>query len=124
MASRAPLKAVSLNHISYLCPDYKQTRDFYTDLLNVPVSNDDGTHAYLWFGDAFMVIRNSGDATGKSTIDHVAWTLANWDTGRVAAELKRHGFDAQPDSTGKSLLTKDVNGYPLELCRYDFAKKP
>ena len=38
VASRAPLKAVGINHISYLCTDYKKTRDFYTGLLGAPVS--------------------------------------------------------------------------------------
>ena len=120
-ATRAPLQAIGVNHISYLCRDYKTTRDFYTDLLGVPVSNDDGKQAYLWFGEAFMVIRNSADATAKPAIDHVAWTLANWDPRRISAALKQHGLTAQPDASGKSILTEDVNGYPLELCSHDYA---
>jgi catechol 2,3-dioxygenase-like lactoylglutathione lyase family enzyme len=120
VATRAPLRAIGVNHISYLCRDYRTTRDFYKDLLGVPVSNDDGGQAYLWFGEAFMAIRNSADVTAKPAIDHVAWTLANWDPGRVSAALKQHSLDVQFDASGKSILTKDVNGYPLELCSHDY----
>ena len=124
--SRAPLKAIGLNHISYQCPDYKRTRDFYAELLGAPVSNDDGEQAYLWFGDAFMVLRNSADGSAAPLIDRVAWTLANWDAGRVSAELKRHGLEARPDAAGKSILTKDLNlnGYALQLCSKEMQKRP
>jgi catechol 2,3-dioxygenase-like lactoylglutathione lyase family enzyme len=124
IASRAPLKAVAVNHISYQCADYKKTRDFYSELLGVAVSNDDGKQAYLWFGDAFMVVRNSPDGSKQPLIDHVAWTLADWDKDRVTAELKKHGLDARPDAAGKSIMTKDLNGYPLQLCSYDLEKRP
>jgi catechol 2,3-dioxygenase-like lactoylglutathione lyase family enzyme len=123
VVSRSPLKAIGLNHISYQCPDYKRTRNFYAELLGVP-SNDDGEQAYLWFGDAFMVLRNSADGSAPPRIDRVAWTLANWDAGRVSAELKRHGLDARPDSAGKSILTKDLNGYALQLCSKELQKRP
>src|SRR5580658_10119219 len=33
VVSRSPLKAIGLNHISYQCPDYKRTRNFYAELL-------------------------------------------------------------------------------------------
>ena len=124
VASRAPLEAVAMNHISYQCADYKKTRDFYSELLGVPVSNDDGKQAYLWFGDAFMVVRNSPDSSTKPVIDHVAWTLAEWDRDRVLAELKKHGLDAHADAKGKSIMTKDLNGYPLQLCSKDLEKRP
>ncbi len=124
VASRAPLKAIGINHISYQCADYRKTRDFYAELLEVSVSNDDGKQAYLWFGDAFIVVRNSADGSMTPLVDHVAWTLADWDQDRVSAELKKHGMDARPDAAGKSILTKDLNGYTLQLCSKDLEKAP
>ena len=124
VASRAPMKAVGINHISYQCADYKKTRDFYVGLLDVPVTKDDGKQAYLWFGDAFMVVRNSPNGSTTPLIDHVAWTLADWDKDRVVSELKKHGLDARPDAAGMSVLTKDVNGYTLQLCSKDLEKRP
>jgi catechol 2,3-dioxygenase-like lactoylglutathione lyase family enzyme len=66
LASDAPLKAIGINHISYQCADYKRTRDFYAELLGLPVSNDDGKQAYLWLGDAFIVVKNRPDGNQKA----------------------------------------------------------
>jgi catechol 2,3-dioxygenase-like lactoylglutathione lyase family enzyme len=122
--STAPLKAVAINHISYQCADYRKTRDFYAGLLGVPVSHDDGQQAYLWFGDAFMVVRNSPTGSAMPVIDHMAWTLADWDAHHVASVLTQHGLEAKPDPAGLSVMTKDVNGYPLQLCSKDLEKRP
>src|SRR5579884_1504851 len=78
VASKSPLKAVGINHISYQCADYKKVRDFYTDLFGVPVSKDDGKQAYLWLGDAYIVVRNNADGNPKPVVDHFGWTVANW----------------------------------------------
>ena len=122
--SRASLKAVGINHLSYQCPDYKKVRDFYTDLLGVQVTKDDGKQAYLWFGDAFIVVRNSTNGSPKPVIDHFAWTIANWNKDRVAAELTKRGLQVQPDAEGLSIITKDLNGYTLQLCSKDLEKRP
>src|SRR5258706_7031646 len=37
---RAHLNAILVNHISYTCPDYRKTRDFYADLMGMHVSGD------------------------------------------------------------------------------------
>jgi len=124
VASRSPLKAIGINHISYLCPDYKKARDFYVELLDLPVSNDDGKQAYLWFGDAFMAVRNNPAVNPTAVIDYFAWNIADWNADRVTAELKRMGLEAERDASGKSVLTKDLNGYPLMLCSKDLHRKP
>lgn len=122
--TRSPLKAIAIHHISYQCADYKKTRDFYVELLGAQVSNDDGKQAHLWFGDAFIVVRNSPDGNPRPFIDHMAWTLDHWDRDRVASELKKRGLDMRPDSSGESILTRDLNGFPLQLCSKDLEKKP
>lgn len=121
--SHSPLKAIGINHISYQCADYKKTRDFYAELLGVPVSNDDGKQAYLWLGDAFMVVKTGETGNGRPGIDHFAWNVADWDKDRVASELKKRGLEMHADSR-KSIMTKDLNGYPLQLCSHDLEKRP
>ncbi len=124
VASHVPLKAVGINHFSYQCGDYKKTLDFYSNLLDLKVTSDDGKQAYLWLGDSFILIRNSTPASSKPVIDYFAWNLADWNVDKVTTELKRRGLEAHLDPNGKSILTKDLNGYPLLLCNKDFAKKP
>ena len=124
LASPAPLKAIGINHISYQCADYKRTCDFYAELLGLPVSNDDGKQAYLWLGDAFIVVKGSPDVSQRPVIDRMAWNLADWNADRVAAELKKRGLEARLDSACKSIVTKDLNGFPLQLCSKDLLKGP
>ena len=60
----------------------------------------------------------------NAVIDYYAWNLADWNVDKVTSELKRMGLEAERGTTGKSVLTKDLNGYPLMLCSPDAYKKP
>src|SRR5215831_4407367 len=52
-------KTIALDHISYQVTDYKRTRDFYADLMGMPVTGDNGTsQCSLHFGDAYVIARN------------------------------------------------------------------
>jgi catechol 2,3-dioxygenase-like lactoylglutathione lyase family enzyme len=106
-------KAVSVNHISYQSSDYAKTRDFYADLLGMPVSHDDGKQAFLSFGDTFIIPRMGRGTTPR--IDHIAYTIDTWNKDAVEAELKRRGLDPRPD-TDNSFHVKDPEGYDLQIC--------
>ena len=106
------LKAVAVNHISYQVADYAKTRDFYADLFGMKLSHDDGKQCYLAFGDTFLIPRNHDSGTPR--IDHIAYTIDNWDKNAVEAELKRRGLEPQPD-TENSFHVKDPNGFDLQI---------
>ena len=111
-------KAVAVNHISYVVADYAKTRDFYTDLLGMKVSHDDGKQCYMSFGDTFLLPRNAR-TTGKTPqtpplINHVAYTIDNRDKNAVEAELRRRGFEPRPD-TDDSFHIKDPDGFDLQI---------
>jgi catechol 2,3-dioxygenase-like lactoylglutathione lyase family enzyme len=106
------LKAVAVNHISYQVADYAKTRDFYADLFGMKLSHDDGKQCYLAFGDSFLIPRNHDSGTPR--IDHIAYTIDNWDKNAVEAELKRRGLEPQPD-TENSFHVKDPNGFDLQI---------
>lgn len=105
-------KAISVNHISYQVADYARTRDFYSDLFGMKVSQDDGKQCYLTFGDTFLIPRNQPANTPR--IDHIAYTIDDWDKNTVEAELKRRGLQPRPD-TENSFLVKDPNGFDLQI---------
>lgn len=106
------LKAITVNHISYQVADYAKTRDFYGDLFGMKLSHDDGKQCYLAFGDSFLIPRNHDSGTPR--IDHIAYTIDNWDKNAVEAELKRRGLEPQPD-TENSFHVKDPNGFDLQI---------
>jgi len=118
------LQAISVNHISYGVADYTKTRDFYADLLGMKVSQDTGQQCYLGFGDTLLTARKTKQPDGKPYIDHIAYTLGNWEPGNAAdenaveAELTRRGLAPRTDMGGdsKSFHIKDPDGFNLQVC--------
>jgi len=112
-------KALSGNHISYVSSDYARTRDFYADLFGMKVSHDDGKQCYLAFGDTFIIPRSSNQPDVKPPlVNHIAYTIDNWDKDAVEAELKRRGLQPRPD-TENSFHVKDPDGYDLQISGKD-----
>ena len=113
-------KATSINHVSYQVSDYRRSRDFYAGLFGMAVSNDDGkTQCRLTFGDNILIARNASSRPGgKIGVDHVAYTLANWDTDKavkpaVEAELKRRGLMIR--TTEGSFHVQDPDGFEVQM---------
>ena len=115
-ADRKGFKAITVNHISYQVADYAKTRNFYADLLGMQVLQDNGNQCYLTFGDSFLIPRNHPSNTPR--IDHIAYTIENWDKNAVEAELKRRGLQPKPD-TDNSFHVEDPNGFDLQISGKD-----
>ena len=113
-------RATAVNHISYQVSDYAKTRDFYAGLLGMKVVADTGTQCYLILGDTntFMIPRNAPQGSTPPRIDHIAYTIENWDKNEVKAELERRGLDPKPD-TENSFHIQDPNGYDLQISGKD-----
>lgn len=106
-------KAIAVNHISYQVADYAKTRDFYADLLGMQPHNDDGTQCYMRFGESVLIPRDRPPNAPR--IDHIAYTIEDWNKDAVEAELKRRGLNPTPD-TENSFHVRDINGYDLQIC--------
>lgn len=115
-------KASAVNHISFGVADYKRTRDFYADLFGMPVSEDNGKQCYLTFGETVLIARKTHQPNDQPFVDHIAYTIDDWDHKRVEAELKRRGLDPQPDED--SFHFKDPDGYDVQIAGKDFMKTP
>ena len=107
-------QAVTVNHLSYQVADYTKTRDFYSDLLGMKVSQDTGRQCYLSFGETFLLPRNGRAGATTPRIDHVAYTIETWDKNAVEAELRRRGMEPRPD-TEDSFHVKDPDGFDLQI---------
>jgi catechol 2,3-dioxygenase-like lactoylglutathione lyase family enzyme len=119
------LKILGVNHISYSCPDYAKARDFYTKTLGMEVHNDNKKdRANLAFGPdpgkggAFLVTRNFGAnqsrTAGQSAVDHVCYTVANWNQDRVVNGLKAAGATIGTSREG-SVNVYDPNNYQCQI---------
>lgn len=108
-------KAASVNHLSFSVPEYARTRDFYADLMGMKVARDDGKECTLTFGDSSLVVRKTRRPDNAPYIDHVCYTISDWDRSAVEAELKRRGLNPRPGQNEFSFEVKDPDGYGLQI---------
>jgi catechol 2,3-dioxygenase-like lactoylglutathione lyase family enzyme len=116
----SPANAISINHVSMQVTDYTKTREFYAGLFGMKITDDDGkTQCRLVFGDNILIARNASSRPGgKVGVDHIAYTLANWDTDKavkpaVEAELKRRGLMIR--TTEGSFHVQDPDGFEVQM---------
>ena len=114
-ADKQVLKATNFNHVSYQVADYAKTRDFYADLFGMKVTEDDPKRQQcrLLFGDSILVVRTRG--TPK--VDHLAYTLEDWDSKKEAieAEVKRRGLKIVQGDVKTSLHVLDPDGLGVQF---------
>jgi len=109
-------EAIAVNHISYQVKDYAKTRDFYASLLGMKITGDNGRQCNLAFGNqgSWLLPRNARDESAAPKVDHIAYTIKNWDKDKVEAELKRRGLEPRVD-TENSFHVKDPDGFDLQI---------
>ncbi len=68
-------------------------------------------------GDTLLTARKTRSPDGKPYVDHICYTLDNWNEDAVEAELKRRGLEPRPDVGGgsKSFHVKDPDGFNLQV---------
>jgi len=129
-ANAAPasgLKILGVNHISYACTDYKVARDWYAKVFNTKIYNDKGKgRANLEFGGpepgkggAFIITRDFGanERKAPAVVDHVCYTVANWDDTRVNNALKAAG--TAPLGRKGSVNVYDPYGFQVQIASID-----
>lgn len=120
------LKMLGVNHISYSCADYTKVRDYYSSTLGMQVLNDNKKNrANLAFGPeagkggAFVVARNFGNVPqqpGPAQVDHICYTVANWNDQRLMAGLTAAGTKpVNRTPGGNSINIFDPNHYQVQL---------
>ena len=135
-----PLKAALVNHISYTCPNFKQAGDWYSKVFNLDQVGLKDTEVTLPFGKkgerplgvtakdvplTFIICRtrdlNAPAANGparprsQAVVNHVAYTIADYDRNKVLAELKRMGFDNPREDGEHSFHIADPFGYDVQI---------
>lgn len=121
------LKMLGVNHVSYACADYRVARDWYAKVFNTPIYNDKGKdRANLAFGPeqgkggSFLITRNFGPNPPKpapAVVDHICYTVANWDDTRVNADLKAAGTN--PVGRKGSVNIYDPYGFQVQIASID-----
>lgn len=115
-------QALSSNHIVVTSNDYRKLGDWYLELLNLRETSDNGRDVYQWFGDSVWIptaVREGREpSVVLNTLDHVAYTIADYVSADVEAELKRRGMiEPDADVTGSlGINCVDINGFKTQVC--------
>ncbi len=114
-AAGKPLEALYVNHISYQVNDYAKVRDFYAGFLGMKVTEDDGKQCRLMFGNNILIPRNRANG-GQARVDHIAYTITNWDAEKdgLEEEMKRRGMQ-YTGSAKTSFQVKDPEGLGVQF---------
>jgi catechol 2,3-dioxygenase-like lactoylglutathione lyase family enzyme len=140
-AADPALRVALVNHISYTCPNFKQAADWYSRIFNLDQIGETKTDVALPFGKkgekplgvtandvplTHLIIRtrdlnarpqNGGEPRRqpRALVNHVAYTIADWDQNRVRAELARLGYPNPVVDGEHSFHVVDVNGYDVQI---------
>jgi catechol 2,3-dioxygenase-like lactoylglutathione lyase family enzyme len=110
-------KAIAYNHLSYDVADVARSRDFYLDLFEMKLAWDDGVQSKLAFGDPSapdsLYIRKVKRGQ-QPNVDHVAYSVADFDLDAAEAELKRRGLNPKADGP-VAWIVKDPDGFPTQI---------
>ena len=140
-ASDPALKIQLVNHISYNCPDFRKGADWYSKVFNLDQVGATKIDVALPFGKkgekpfgvtandvplSSMIIRSrdlnappqGGGAArrkSKALIEHMGYTVADFDRERAKAELKSLGVENVRDGGLYSLHMTDAYGYDVQI---------
>src|SRR6266404_962081 len=118
-------KMIGINHVSYSCPDYSKARDWYAAVFGMESTpgKDNGKRANLMFGPepgkggSFIVARNAtanDRPPARALVDHICFTLSNWNEQRVRAAIKTKGLEISGGRDG-SLHVLDPFNYDVQF---------
>jgi len=143
-APNRALKAALVNHISYECPDFHRVADWYSRVFNMEQVTypSEPSQIGMPFGrrnqkplgvtaddvpTSYIVVRTrnpNGTAADKgalakpqsrAVIEHVAYTVADFDRDRAAAELRALGVQNVRNGGLYSLHMTDPFGFDIQL---------
>lgn len=137
-AQTSKLKVALVNHISYTCPNFRQAGDWYSKVFNLEQVGLKETEVTLPFDKmgvqpmnvmakdvpvSFLLCRtrdrpnprNAGRPQPEAVIDHVGYTVADFNRERATAELIAMGVKNVRDGGLYSLHMDDPFGYDVQI---------
>jgi catechol 2,3-dioxygenase-like lactoylglutathione lyase family enzyme len=140
-ASDPALKIALVNHISYNCPDFKKGADWYSKVFNLDQIGTTKIDTALPFGKkgekpfgvtandvplTSIIVRsrdlnapaqggNAPRRKSQALIEHMGYTVADFDREKAKAMLKGMGVQNVRDGGLYSLHMEDAYGYDVQI---------
>ena len=135
------LKVALVNHVSYTCGDFRKAADWYSKMFNldqvvatqrdvalpfgkrgeqplgVTAKDVPLTHLIIRSRDLNAPAQNSSEPRrkAKALVNHIAYTVADFNKARAIAELKRMGYANPREDTDYSVHIVDPNGFDVQI---------
>jgi catechol 2,3-dioxygenase-like lactoylglutathione lyase family enzyme len=138
-AEQSGLDAALVNHVSYTCPDFRRAADWYSMVFNLDqvgatardvalpfgkkgekpygVSADDVPLTHIICRTRTLDVGGSGRQRPKAraVIDHICFTVADFDRNRAKAQLNAVGVKNVRDGGPFSVYVNDPFGYEVQI---------
>ncbi len=107
----APFQGAEVNHVALDVADVKRSRDFYQELLGLPVRREDSRSCFLGLGANFLALFESSNPG----LNHYCVGIESYDVERVTAELERQGLNPRQPSGSNRVYFDDPDGIEVQL---------
>jgi catechol 2,3-dioxygenase-like lactoylglutathione lyase family enzyme len=138
-AEQPGLDAALVNHVSYTCPDFRRAADWYSMVFNLDQVGATARDVALPFGKkgekpygvtaddvplTHIICRtrplNEGGngrprPRARAVMDHIAFTVADFDRERAKAQLAAVGVKSVRDGGPFSVYVNDPFGYEVQI---------
>ncbi len=109
--SSSSFKGTEINHIAINVPDVQRSRDFYRELLDLPVLDESRNACFLGLGEGnFLSIFR-----GSPSLNHYCIGIEDYEVGRVADELRRQGLEPRRTAGTNRIYFDDPDGLEVQL---------
>jgi catechol 2,3-dioxygenase-like lactoylglutathione lyase family enzyme len=105
------LKGTEINHIAINVPDVQASRDFYRELLDLPVLDETRNSSFLGLGEGnFLSIFR-----GSPGLNHYCIGIENYEVSRVMDELTQQGLEPRRTAGTDRVYFDDPDGIEVQL---------
>jgi catechol 2,3-dioxygenase-like lactoylglutathione lyase family enzyme len=109
--SSSALKGTEINHIAINVPDVQRSRDFYQEVLDLPVLDESRNSSFLGLGEGnFLSIFR-----GSPGLNHYCIGIENYEVDRVMNELTRQGLQPRRTAGTDRVYFDDPDGIEVQL---------
>ena len=114
-ASRSSFQGVDVNHVALNVTDLHRSRDFYRDLLGMPVVRESRNSCFLGLGKNFLALfRND-----QPSMNHYCIGIENYDVHTVTTQLKTLGLDPDQPAGSNRVYFRDPDDLVVQLSSAD-----
>ena len=109
--SSSTLKGEEMNHIAINVADVQRSRDFYRELLDLPILDETPNTCFLGLGEGNFLSFFRGDIG----LNHYCIGIENYEVSRVMDELRRQGLEPRRTAGTNRVYFDDPDGIEVQL---------